>query len=327
MTNDKSKGDAASERRGNLFFLAVFIAALLLMAFAFNLAADGRFLQVSTLSIILKHSVYPTFVAWGLCFLFACGYTDMSIGGVVVLGSFASCVFGNMFGYPGVILGGLAVGTLLIFVNFNLFAFTKIPSWIAGLSLAMVYEAIGVFLKMSKATKALVTVSLNEEYRVLGQLPWCYLLVLAGLVVVYFIYNRTSIGLNIRAIGGNADVAQKLGINVIFTLMKVGLIVGLLIGVASVLQESIAGLTSVKTGLTSLSMIFYPLAVFLLAQILQKKINIIVAVPICSLIVYAIFNELALLGVPSGTLQEACLGAFLIVFGILGQRGFKGVVK
>jgi ribose transport system permease protein len=76
-----------------------------------------------------------------------------------------------------------------------------------------------------------------------------------------------------------------------------------------------------------MSMIFYPLSVYLLAQILQKKMNIIVAVPICSLIVYAIFNELSLLGVPSGTLQEACLGAFLILFGIVGQKGFGGVVK
>jgi ribose transport system permease protein len=327
MANDISNESAASERRGKWIFSAILVVALIILALVFNWAADGRFIQASTFSIIAKNSVYPTFVAWGLCFLFACGYTDMSIGGVVVLGSFASCVFGNWYGYPGVILGGLIVGTLLIFVNFNLFAFTKIPSWIAGLSLAMVYEAIGVFLKMGKTTKALVTASLNEEYRLLGQLPWSPLFVIVGIIIVYFVYNRTSIGLNIRAIGGNADVAQKLGINVNFTLLKVGLIVGLLIGVAAVLQESIAGLTTVKTGLTSLSMIFYPLSVYLLAQILQKKINIIIAVPICSLIVYAIFNELALLGVPSGTLQEACLGAFLILFGIFGQKGFSGVVK
>jgi ribose transport system permease protein len=327
MTSVASNENAANENRSRIVFLLIFVAALIFMALIFNLATDGRFIRLTTLSIIVKNSVYPTFVAWGLCFLFACGYTDMSIGGVVVLGSFASCVFGNQYGYPGVILGGLIVGTLLIFVNFNLFAFTKIPSWIAGLSLAMVYEAIGVFLKMGKSTKSLVTASLNADYRILGQLPWSPLLVIVGLVVVYFVYNRTSIGLNIRAIGGNADVAQKLGINVTVTLLKVGLIVGLLIGVASVLQESIAGLTTVKTGLTSLSMIFYPLSVYLLAQTLQKKMNIIVATPICSLIVYAIFNVLALLGVPSGTLQEACLGAFLILFGIAGQKGFIGVVK
>jgi ribose transport system permease protein len=319
--------NAVSENRGKVLFPVIFVAALLVIALIFNLITDGRFIRITTLSIIAKQAVYPTFIAWGLCFLFACGYTDMSIGGVVVLGSFASCVFGNQYGYPGVILGGLVVGTLLIFINFNLFAFTKIPSWIAGLSLAMVYEAIGVFLKVGKLTKPLVTAALKEDYRILGQLPYSLIFMFAGLFVVYFVYNRTSVGLNIRAIGGNADVAQKLGINVNFTLMKVGLIVGLLIGVASFLQESIAGLTTVKTGLTSLSMIFYPLSVYLLAQILQKKMNIIIAAPICSFIVYAVVNVLARLGVPSGTLQEACLGAFLILFGIIGQKGFSGVVK
>jgi ribose transport system permease protein len=327
MSSEMNDRSAASELCGKLIFPAIFVAALIIMALFFNLVTDGRFIQVSTLSIIAKNSIYPTFIAWGLCFLFACGYTDMSIGGVVVLGSFASCAFGNMYGYPGVILGGLIVGTLLIFINFNIFAFTKIPSWIAGLSLAMIYEAIGVFLKVGKVTKPLVTVALNGEYRMLGQLSWSLLFMICGLIVVYFVYNRTSIGLNVRAIGGNADVAKKLGVNISVSLLKVGVIVGLLVGVASFLQESIAGITTVKTGLTSMSLIFYPLAVYLLASILQKKINIIIAVPICSFVVYAVFNVLALLGVPSGTLQEACLGAFLVVFGILGRRGFRGVVK
>jgi ribose transport system permease protein len=76
-----------------------------------------------------------------------------------------------------------------------------------------------------------------------------------------------------------------------------------------------------------MSMIFQPLAIVLLAQILQKRINITIAVPICSFFIYSIFNLLTILHVPSGTLQEACLGAFLITFGIMGQRKNKGVMK
>jgi ribose transport system permease protein len=83
----------------------------------------------------------------------------------------------------------------------------------------------------------------------------------------------------------------------------------------------------VKTGLTSIYVVFQPLAIVLLAQILQKRLNIIVAVPICAVIVYAVFNLLTILGVPSGTLQEAFLGAFLIAFGVFGQRGAEEVVK
>jgi ribose transport system permease protein len=230
-------------------------------------------------------------------------------------------------GYPGVVLGGLIVGTLFTFLNFNIFAFTKIPSWIAGISLAMIYEALAVFLKVGESTKPLIDAELNRNLRLLGNLPWSALLLVAGLVAAYFLYNRTTIGLNIRALGGNKDVAKAMGIDTLKTLLWVGAICGVFIGFASFMQQSSAGRTTVKTGLTSIYIVFQPLAIVLLAQILQKRLNIIIAVPICAVIIFAVFNLLTILGVPSGTLQEAFLGAFLIAFGIFGQRGVKEVVK
>ena len=310
-----------------LIFAGVIVAALVLFQLIAYFVSGNSFLEWSNIKGIISRSAYPCFIAWGFCFLFACGYTDMSIGGVVVLGSFASCILGNWFGLPGVIIGGLAVGLLLIFINFLIFTYSGIPSWIAGISLAMVYEAIAFLLKISKGTKALISTSLAKEYRILGQLPWCLVILLVGLVIVYFIYNRTTVGLNIRALGGNKDVAEKLGINTKKTLLFVGLIAGILVGVSCVLQQSYAGQTTVKTGLTSINMIFQPLAIYLLAQIIRERINIVVCVPICAFILYAIFNLLTMLGVPSGTLQEACLGAFIVVFGIIGSRKVKGVVK
>lgn len=313
--------------QSNALFAVVFVAVIAALMFIFNLIAGGSFLEWSNLKVIISHVVYPSFIAWGFCFLFACGYTDMSMGGVLVLGSFAACILGNWFGIPGVVIGGLVTGLLLIFINFVIFTYTGIPSWIAGISLAMIYEAFAFFLKIFGPTKPLVSSALDRQYRVLGQLPWSIILLLIGLVVVYFIYNRTTVGLNIRALGGNKAVAKSLGINVDKTLLFVGLISGVLIGFACFLQQSYAGQTTVKTGLTSINLIFQPLAIYLLAQTLQRRINIIICVPICSFLLYSVFNILTALGVPSGTLQEAFLGAFIVVFSVIGQKGAKGVVK
>ena len=323
------KSERGEDRRGmsNGAFVAVFVAVVAAVLFIFNLLSGGSFLEWTNLKGILARAVYPSFIAWGFCFLFACGFTDMSIGGVVVLGSFAACIAGNSFGLPGVVLGGLLVGLTLIFFNFLIYTYSGIPSWIAGISLAMIYEAIAFLLKISKSTKALISTSLAKEYRVLGQLPWGLILLFIGMAVVYFLYNRTTVGLNIRSLGGNRDVAQKLGINVRRTLLSVGLITGILIGVACFLQQSYAGQTTVKTGLTSINIIFQPLAIYLLAQIIQKRINIVICVPICAFILYSIFNLLTILGVPSGTLQEACLGGFIVIFGVIGSRNVKEVVK
>ncbi|MDR2664647.1 MAG: hypothetical protein LBC21_00010 [Oscillospiraceae bacterium] len=311
----------------NIITAAILVAALAAVFLLFNAVSGGKFLELENLTVVISHIIYPAFTAWGLSFLFACGYTDMSVGGVVVLAAFASNVFGNRYGYPGVVVAGVAVGTLLIFVNFNIFAYTKIPSWIASISLAMIYEAFGFYLKTNNATKSLVTTALSRDYRQLGQLPWSAVLLVVGFAAAYIVYNRTTVGLNIRAIGGNKEVSRAMGVNVNRTLTWVGLISGLFIGAAAVVQISYSGLMTVKTGLTSMSIIFQPLAIVLLAQIMKKRVNIIIAVPICSLIIYSIFNLLTILHVPSGTLQEACLGAFLILFGIIGQRGSKGVVK
>lgn len=306
-----------------VIFVICFAAAILL----FNIVSGGKFLAAENVVVVLSHIVYPAFTAWGLSFLFACGYTDMSVGGVVVLAAFASNIFGNWYGYAGVIIPGIIVGTLLIFINFNIFAYTKIPSWIASISLAMIYEAFGFFLKTNNATKILVTTPLQRDFRALGQLPWSLILLAVGFVFIYILYNHTTIGLNIRAIGGNKEVSKAMGVNVNKTLLWVGILTGLFVGIAAVIQLSYSGTITVKTGLTSMSMIFQPLAILLLSQILQKWINITIAIPICSLIIYSIFNLLTILHVPSGTLQEACLGAFLIAFAAFGQRKNTGVVK
>jgi ribose transport system permease protein len=315
------------KQRKSALYLTSFLVVLIALALFFNLMTENMFLESKNVKIIISNSIYPTFMAWGLCFLFACGYTDLSIGAVVILGSFASCALGNIFGYPGVILGGFIVGTALVFINFIVFAYSKIPSWIASICLALIYEAISVLLLANRKTNPYFDAELAAEYRAIGQMPLNVVLLILGYFVVYMIYNRTSIGLDIRAIGGNQSVARSLGININKTLIWVGLITGILIAVASIVQQSYNVKTTTITGLLSIQTIFKPLAIALLAQILQKWINIIIAVPFCSIIIYAVFNVMTFFGVPSGTLQDVILGVLIIIFGIGGQLRVREVVK
>ena len=333
MSQNKNKTGRADSGslRSKLVFTGIFFAVVIVAFFIFDLITDGNFLDfpndMMNMRIVLASIVYPTFLAWGMCFLFACGFSDMSWGSVVVLASFGTGVFGNAYGFAAAVLAGVLIGTFLIFLNFCIFAYTKIPSWIASISLAMIYEAVGLFLRVSSSTGSFIEAPLKTELRVLGHLPWSFIVVVIGLVIVYFLYEHTTIGFNIRAIGGNSAVARALGVNMNKTLLLVGLICGLLLGSAAFLQQSYNGYTTVKSGLSSIQLILQPLAIALLADILQKKINIIIAVPICAFLMYSAFNILTLLHLPSGTLQEALLALFLIIFAVIGQRGVKGVVK
>lgn len=327
QNTDIAKKRFLQQNSKTLIAILVIVVLGSILLTVFDHFVDGRFLTPTNIKVIISHSIYPAFIAWGFCFLFACNYTDLSVGGVLVLGAFMTSLLGNQFGYPGVIVGGVLTGTFLVLFNFLVFVYTKIPSWIAGISMAMIYEAVALFLLNGTQTKQYVTAELSKEYRMLGQLPYSLIMLFIGLIIAYIIYNRSTVGLNIRAIGSNPQVAKALGINVSKTLILLGIISGFFIGFACFLQVSYIANMTVKSGLTSLYLVFQPIAAFLLAQILQKKINIIIAVPICSMVIYAIFNMLTILGVPSGTIQEAVLGGFVILFGIIGQRGVKGVVK
>jgi ribose transport system permease protein len=273
------------------------------------------------------HAIIQTFVAWALCFVFAAGFMDLSIGSVVVLAGFAAGELGNMIGYPGVVIGGLVVGVLLVFLNYFVFAFSKIPSWIAGLGLAMAYEGIGIAYSNSMVAVGKTVVLMDPAVAGMSTFPFVYILFAAGLIFTYIIYNKTTPGLYLRAIGGNGAVAKAMGINVKRTILIIGIVAGILVGIGGMINQSYAGRIFAKSGLTSLNMIFKPLATLLLAQIVQKKVNIVIAMPIAAVIVYAIFNMLTIAGVASGTLQEAILGLCVLVFGVIAQRNVKGVVK
>lgn len=322
MNRDISSSTTKQNMNTILIFLSISIIFVI-----FNEFVGRKFITFSNINTLITGSAISTFAAWGLCFIFASGITDFSIGAVMILSATAAGVLGNQFGYVGLALGGIIVGIVLLFINFKIYNLTKIPSWIAGLGIAMIYEAITAYYSKIRLSQGLQVVELDFKVRALGQSPAVYVVLILGFVLAYFIYNRTSIGLNVRAIGSNEEVAKMMGIKVQRTLLMAGIIAGFFFGAAGFVKESYAGRVIAMTGLSSISTIFLPLAAVLLSQVLQKYMNIIVAIPIATFFISAIFNMLTLSGVPSGTWQETILGLIVILFGMIAQRKVKGVVK
>ncbi len=317
-----------SSKKKNLLQAGIILAVVVIICVAFNAAYDGRFLSADNITILISHAIIPTFVAWGMCFVFACDYTDMSIGAVIVLAANVSGILGSTkLGFAGIMIGGILTGMILMTVNFLIFVYTKIPSWIAGIGMAMVYEAIAIFYSNYQLSHGSTIAQLESEMRLLGKPPYIYIIFVIGLILAYLIYNRTEIGLNIRALGNGVKLSESMGINTVKTIIMVGVICGFFVGCSAFLNESYNARVNAKTGLTSLSMIFQPMAAYMLAQVLSNKINLIIGIPICSLFVYGIFNMLTFMGLPSGTWQEAVLGMIVILFGILAQRKETKVVK
>lgn len=317
---------AGSYKKRVLPFITL-IAAIFVVAVVVNAIFGGKFLTATNINTLCINAIIASFTAWGYCFIFALNYMDLSVGAAITLIIYASGELGNLVGPIGVVVGGIVAGVILMTINFNIFAWSRIPSWVAGLGMCLIYEATAAKYADIMQQSGNYVVLLKEEYAIFGQAPSAYIVFAIGLFAAYILYNRSTLGVNVRSIGNNPTVAKAMGIKIPSTLIVTGIVCGIFIGCAGFMKESYMLRVYAMTGLSSLSVIFPPLATVLLAQVFERWMNLIVSIPLCALLIYIIYNVLSMIGVPSGTLQEAVLGLCVLIFGVIAQRGIKGVVK
>lgn len=307
--------------------LILFPVLLVLLVIVFQILTSGKFLVASNMVALLSHAVIPTFIVWGMCFIFTAGVMDLSIGAIVILASNVGGLLALKFGYVGLILGSVVTAVVLELINLVLCTRTKIPSWVIGLGMAMVYEAIGALYSVSQIRQGLQVVTLGTQCRSLGMFPVNIFIWVAGGLVAWMLFNRSSVGINVRAVGGNAQVAGMMGVSPRRAVITGGIVGGVFFGIAAAINESYAGRVMPVTGLSSIAIVFTPLAVLLLAQAFEKIVSLPLGVMLSAILFFSLYNVLTIMGVPSGTWQDVVLGASIVVFGIFSQRNSKGVVK
>lgn len=314
----------------NLMFGRIVLAIVIIAPYIiFNFVTGGKLLTISNLSSVFTSSVTAMFLALCLCFVFTTGVTDLSVGAILIIASNVGGIFAvNLkMGTFGLILGSVLISVLLLLLNTLMRQLTKIPSWIFGLGAAMVYEAAAMYYGTYMITKGRQVVSLGNTARYIGRTPWNFILVVIGFTAAYLLFNKTSIGYNIRAMGSNRKVAEMMGVNTKKTMIYSAILGGIFLGMAGAVNESYASRVMPVTGLSSVSLIFTALAGFLLASSLGKYLNLTVAIFIGIFAITSLFNVLTLLGVPSGTWQQTVMGLTVVISGIASQRKYKGVVK
>ena len=81
------------------------------------------------------------------------------------------------------------------------------------------------------------------------RIPYVVLYFLALAVIMWFIWNKTTLGKNMFAVGGNEEAAAVSGVNVAKTIMLVYLMAGVLYGISSFLEAARITSVGANTGL------------------------------------------------------------------------------
>ncbi len=304
------------------------LAGLAVIFVVCHFATGGKLLRVANIQTILSHAVFPVLASFGLMFIFSGGLIDLSVGANIVLSANVGALLGETLGlgYPGLIGGAVlcAVAAEQLAVQSTLTL--HIPAWISGLGSALILEAILAQWSTMAAASANKLPSI-KTYRALGQMPGMLILLVLAAIAAYIIFNRTTLGIDLQAMGGNAHVAEVMGINTKKTLILATMVGAVFVGLAAANDISFARKIDCYTGLNSLNVIFKSLAATLLADSIQNIFTKPIGILISGISVVALFNILTLLGVPSGTFQNIALGAVIIICGVLAHLNYKGVVK
>ncbi|WP_309080659.1 ABC transporter permease [Zhihengliuella sp.] len=182
-------------------------------------------IQVSTIAVM----------AFGLTFVIVAAGIDLSVGSVAALSAMVSAYWTTTAGLPdGVsILVGLAVGAMSGLVTGMMSAYGKLPTFIA--SLAMLTIVRGLTLVVSDGRPISTSESVSFLGSNLGPVPMPIIVMVVTGLIAAFVLNRTIIGKNAFAVGGNTEAARLSGIPVKRVLVTVFAISGLFAGLAGML--------------------------------------------------------------------------------------------
>ncbi|MDB5054211.1 MAG: mglC [Bacilli bacterium] len=222
------------------------------------------FLSIRILHDILLQSSTRAIIALGAGFILITAGTDLSAGRVVGLTAvlsasmlqnqdYARRFFPHMAQIPVIIPIVIAIiaGLLVGLINGVIVAKFSVPPFIATLgTMVAVYGLNSLYFDM-KPNQSQPIGDLRHDFTNIGSgfigksgpysIPYIVIIAVVIAVIVWIIFNKTKLGKNMYAIGGNIQAAKVSGINVSKNLMTIYAIAGGLYGLAGVLEAARTG--------------------------------------------------------------------------------------
>lgn len=298
---------------------------------------NPSFLQASSLIDMGRASVVTGLFALGVFTVLAAGGIDVSFPAIGALAMYGVSklvldVFPDM-PMALIIVLSVLVGTVLGAINGVLVHGLKAPALIVTIGTQYFYRGIllvciGTVWLMELPSQmvafgkwSLIDITANSGVTV--SLPVYFLSFPLAAVLTWFVFNRTLMGRAIFAVGGNAQVASRLGYNLRTVNAFAFAFAGALAGMAGVIQASANRMANpFDFAGTEIGVIA---AVILGGARITGGTGSVLGTVIGVFLVTVVNNVLVLVGIPS-TWQRVVVGAFILMaaaFFVLRDRKIK----
>jgi ribose transport system permease protein len=297
---------------------------------------NGEFATVDNMMNVLTRTAFIGIIAVGMTFVIISGGIDLSVGSMAALIAGCMIYFMNKLamGVGGVMLAPLTIvvlgicmaivlGAVFGLVHGLLITKGNIEPFIVTLGTLGIFRSFLTYLADGGALTldgTLADLYGPVYYATVLGMPfpiWIFLLVaVAGAVIL----NRTTFGRHVQAIGSNEQVSRYAAIRVDFVKLSTYMLLGICVGIATVLYVPRLGSASPTTGLLwELEAIA---AVVVGGTALKGGEGRIIGTVIGAILLSVISNILNLTSIISVYLNAAVQGIVIIAVAFL-QRGRK----
>ena len=234
---------------------------------------NPNFLTGSTITAIVTQvaSYLPIALGIGGCIVLT--GTDLSAGRVVGLTAAVSAlllqrvdlprrVLASMPALPGwaaiiiTILAGMVVGGIVGLVTGFFVAKFELHPFIVTLATQLMTYSVILLLFMLNNNNGQPLNGLREDYSTFVKgsipgtsLPWYVLYAVIFIGVMWFIWNKTTFGKNMFAVGSNKEAASVSGVNVFKTIIMVHTLAGIMYGLNGFIEAARLSSVTQSTGL------------------------------------------------------------------------------
>ena len=240
----------------NGLYIAIIIIFIALCIITPIVKGGVQLLTVNNILNILQQASPRMFLALGVAGLILLAGTDLSIGRMVGMGMTAATlvmhkgvntgsVFGVTFDLTGLpvlvrVLLALVVCVVLCTVFTTIAGFFtakfKMHPFISTMANMLVIFGLVTYSTKGVSFGGIETEIPSMIIPKIGGFPTIILWAVAAVVIVWFIWNKTTFGKNLFAVGGNAEAASVSGISVFKVTVGAFVLAGILYGFGSWLE-------------------------------------------------------------------------------------------
>jgi methyl-galactoside transport system permease protein len=230
------------------------------------IASDGILISGDAIRNILSQSSTKMFFSLGVAGLILIAGTDLSVGRMTGMAATFACMFLGVQGYTSTLtgmhidttswgLGGkIVVGMLVCILVCTLFSAVagffsarfKMHPFITTLSTQLLMYG---WMELEYSVYPAVNTSSAIVKPIVGNNDINLIIYAAvGILVMWFIWNKTKFGKNMYAVGGNPEAASVSGINVFATTLGIFVMAGVYYGIGGFLEGARVTVANPNTG-------------------------------------------------------------------------------